>query len=102
MVVAPTAMAPGAEAGLCEQASPAELPADAMTGTPAATRLLTASFTACDTVPPTDMETMAGAGARSAACAATNARPARTAAVLPQPSQLKTRTACSVAHFATP
>ena len=101
-LVAPTAIAPRAEAGLCWQASLAALPAEVTTVIPASTSAATASFTVSESGPPTDIERTDGAGRKAAACAATQARPDSTACVLPQPSHENTRTACSVAHLATP
>src|SRR5205085_6022975 len=101
--VALTVIAAAARAGDVVQASTAlpaasPLPAATQKTTPALTAPVTASSRACDAPPPRDMLATAGL----MAFCATQFTPAITPAFVPEPEQLRTRTAMSETPFATP
>jgi hypothetical protein len=62
----------------------------------------TASLMAGEYPPPIDMVTTAGLISDRETCSRTHSKPRSTWSVMPHPSQLNTRTACTVAQRAAP
>src|SRR5437899_6578240 len=96
--VAATVMAAATRAGDVVQASVLLVPAAMQNVTPALIAPLAESSSACDAPPPRDMLATAG---RMRFCA-TQFTPAMTPELVPDPLQLRTRTATSATPFATP
>lgn len=98
IVVEPTVIAPVAEAGDELHASPASLPAATTTVTPSWTARFTARFSRLENLPPSEIDaTLADAG-----CDATQSSARMVSELKPEPAQLSTRSAWSVARGATP
>ena len=96
---APTVTASDTLAGEVLQASSFAFPAATTSVAPRDTRLRTASSSAWDRPPPSDMFTTAGAPSRRPAI---QSRPLITPETVPDPPQSRTLTGTTVAAFATP